>query len=517
MRSPDAPSYWTGSASSGDTDGTVEPAPLVGTVRTDVAVVGGGIAGLMTAAAVSATGRRVVLLEALDIVAATTGRSTAKVTALHGRTYADLERQRGAGAARVYASANLTGIVDYERLIGRFGIECGWERQDAFTYTVDPARIDAVVAEEQAAARAGLPVASTTEVGLPFEVAAAVRCHDQAQFDPRRFCLGLARGLRGQGVEVHRAARVLTIEEGQPHAVLLDGGRVEADAVVLATQLPMHDPGLFFSKTKPSRSYALAARLRVPAPEGMYLSIDSPSRSVRRVTDDPHVGIFGGPGHQTGEGGDTVEMHEELERWVRRHFEVDAVLHRWSAQDRMPLDDVPFIGPMPRSAPGVFVATGFKKWGFTNAAVAARVLSDLIAGDPNSWAEVFDSRRAPSSKRAITSAVTANAKVVGHFVGDRIRSARPRSIDDLGPGAGGIVDRGGTKVAAYRDDAGRIETVSARCPHMGCLVAWNSAERSWDCPCHGSRFATDGAVIDGPATKPLPPTIDTGKWSADDE
>jgi glycine/D-amino acid oxidase-like deaminating enzyme/nitrite reductase/ring-hydroxylating ferredoxin subunit len=504
VHTPDQPSYWELQTDPDLTADTAEAVPLVGTLRTDVAIIGAGVTGLMTAAAVAATGLRVTVLEHRDIAAQTTGHSTAKVTALHGAVYHELEERRGAAIARGYAEANLAGITDFERLIDEHGIECGWERQPAVTYTTEVGRTDDIIAEAQAAERAGLPVETTSNLRLPFEVAAAVRCLDQAHFDPRRFCLGLARALRRNGVEIHRSAKVITVVEGSPHSLELEGARVEADSVVQATQLPIHDPGLFFSRTKPVRSYALAARLSSPLPEGMYLGIDSPTRSVRRVGGEPHVGIFGGPSHQTGEGGDTSEFVEELEAWTRLHFDVKAVLARWSAQDRVPEDDVPFIGPMPGSAEGIYLATGYRKWGFTTSAVAARMITDLISGRLSPWTEVFDSRRAPTSAKAVGSAVEANAKVVAHFVGDRLKTMRRPPIEDLAVGEGRIVDHDGTKVAAFRHEDGTLSVVNARCTHMGCLVAWNSAETSWDCPCHGSRFAPDGAVIDGPATIPLP-------------
>ena len=500
MRAPDLASFWDLDEPDGAALGAVEPNPLSGTIRTDVAIVGGGIAGLVVAAAAAQLGRDVVVLEARDLAAGTTGGSTAKVTALHGMTYADLESTRGEHAAHVYAEANLWGVGELGRRVQQHGIDCGWQTQAAYTYTAEEARLPEVRREAEAAARAGLPVSAVTDTPLPFDVALAVRCEEQAQLDPVRFCLGLAASLRRRGVQVHRRARVMTVREGSPHRLVLDDGEVEATDVVLATQLPVHDPGLLFSRTTPQRSYALAARLSGPVPDGMYLGIDSPTRSIRHVGGDPEVGIFGGPSHQTGEGGATTEHHVELERWVRATFPVQEVLATWSAQDRVPDDGVPFIGRMPGSSPGVYVATGFKKWGLTHAAVAGAIISQLIDGHVDGWLEVFDAGRGPSSAQAVRSDVGAGAKGVGHFVGDRLRTIRPPTASALGPGEGGVVDHEGTKVAAYRDESGELTVISARCTHMGCLVAWNQAERSWDCPCHGSRFGTDGAVIDGPAT-----------------
>ena len=505
MRSPDLPSYWSAEGRAPRPEGAVEPRALSGVVRTAVAIVGGGIAGLVIAAAVAATGREVVVLEARELAAATTGGSTAKVTALHGATYAELESTRGERAARTYAEANQWGVRELERLVAEHDIDCGWEAQAAYSYTTEDAQLGPLRREAEAAARAGLPVHAVTETPLPFDVALAVRCDDQAQLDPVAFCDGLARSLRSRGVQIHRRTRVLTVREGEPHRLIVEGGEMEAVDVVLATQLPVHDPAMFFARTSPVRSYALAARLHEPLPDGMYLGVDSPTRSIRHVGGEPSVGIFGGPSHQTGEGGDAAEHLAELERWVRAAFPVEAVLEGWSAQDRMPDDGVPFIGRMPGSGAGVHVATGFKKWGLSHSAVAGSIISELIDGHIGPWLEVFDAGRAPTSAAAVRSDVSANAKVVGHFVGDRLRSLRPPTAETLAPGEGGLVDHDGTKVAAYRDASGELTIRSARCPHMGCLVAWNSAERSWDCPCHGSRFGTDGSVLDGPSTVGLPP------------
>lgn len=511
MRAPDLASFWDLAELDTMAAEAVEPTPLAGTIRTDVAVVGGGIAGLVIAEAVARTGRRVVVLEARDLAAGTTGGSTAKVTALHGMTYAELEATRGEHAARIYAEANQWGVRELGRLVRELGIECGWETQAAYTYTAEERRVADVRREAESAARAGLPVSVVTETPLPYDVALAVRCEDQAQLDPVRFCVGLAASLRRRGVQVHRRARVMTVREGSPHRLVLDEGEVEAAEVVLATQLPVHDPGLFFSRTTTQRSYSLAARLREPLADGMYLGVDSPARSVRHAGGRPEVGIFGGPSHQTGEGEDTTEHAAELERWVRSTFAIDEVLAAWSAQDRIPDDGVPFIGRMPGSSAGIHVATGFKKWGLSTAAVAGAIISQLIDGHVDGWLEVFDAGRAPSSATAVRSDVAANAKVVGHFVGDRLRTLRPPTTSTLAPGEGGVVDHEGTKVAAYRDESGELTVRSARCTHMGCLVAWNRSERSWDCPCHGSRFGVDGAVIEGPATVGLEAPVAAGE------
>ena len=475
--------------------------------RVDVAVVGAGIAGLMIAAALVDDGRSVAIVESRQVGRGVTGSSTAKVTALHGRTYADLAARRGSEVARQYALANQLGVEDFDRLIARYDIDCAWTRLPAYTYTTDPARVGDVEREHRAASSAGLPVTLTRDLDLPFVIHAAVRCENQAMVDPVRFCIGLARGLAASGVSIYEHTRAVAIEPtstpGRGLVVHGEGGKVRAEAVVLATQLPVVDPGLFFARTTPVRSYALAATLRHPVPDGLFLGIDTPTRSLRPVASGSTTGVFGGASHRVGEGGDTRLVLQSVERWVRGSFDVESVGSRWSAQDYTTPDDVPFIGRMPASPDGVYVATGFKKWGFTTAAVAGRIIADLIGGRDAPWSSTFDARRIPHDLHALGETARGNASVATHFVGDRIRTARAEGIEELAVGEGAIVRVGDTKVAAYRDERGETHVRSARCTHLGCLVAWNPAERSWDCPCHGSRFAVDGSVITGPATRAL--------------
>ena len=400
--------------------------------------------------------------------------------------------------------ANQAGIEHYERLIREHRIDCGWSRLDAVTYTADPGQARTIHDEFDAASAAGLPVTSSIDRGVPFPVAAAVRCTDQAMFDPVAFCSGLAEVLRHDGVQILEGVRVRHVEPGPPHVAHTDLGPLRAPVLVLATQLPVYDPGLFFARCSPVRSYSLVATLRQPVPEVMSLSIDDPSRSMRPLEVGSDVGVFGGGSHRVGEGGDTRRFHASLEEWVRENFDVRSIDARWSAQDYEPTDGVPFIGRMPHAPEGVFVATAFKKWGFTTAAVAGRIVSDLVEGRDNPWSTTFDATCAAIDLEGAGELVQSNTKVAVHFVGDRLSTVRPKKVEALEPGDGAIVEVDGEKLAAHRDDTGSVHLVSARCTHLGCLVAWNSAERSWDCPCHGSRFDCDGAVLTGPATLDLP-------------
>ena len=490
-------SYWVGTAPESDYPTYTPDGRVV-----DVAVVGGGITGLMTALLVAGTGASVAVVEAGHVASGVTGYTTAKVTSLHGLTYASLEQTFGQSGARTYGDANQAGLAEIARLVKDLDIDCDFERLPAFTYTEDAERVPTIAAEVEAAVRAGLTASLTTEVDLPYPVQGAIRLDDQAQFHPRRYCLALAAALRDRGGAVYENTRVLDVDQGNPCRLGTDRGELRAAQVVVATQLPIFDRGGFFARTHPERSYALSATLAGPAPLGMYLSADSPTRSVRPVRAGGREVLLGGEGHKVGHEPDTRQRYETLERWARDRFTVDDITYRWSAQDYMPADGVPFIGSAGPGASRVLVATGFRKWGMTTAAVAAMILRDRIGGRDSPWAKLFDSTRLDPKGEA-RSFVKENVDVAKRFVGDRLRARSAAPATALAPGEGGICELDGEKVAAFRDDDARLHAVSPRCTHLGCFVEWNTAERSWDCPCHGSRFDPDGQVLQGPAVRPL--------------
>ena len=253
----------------------------------------------------------------------------------------------------------------------------------------------------------------------------------------------------------------------------------------------------------PQRSYAIACRIAGEPPDGMFISGDSPTRSVRAVPlDGAELLLVGGEGHRTGSGGDTEERYRALERFAREHWEVESVEYRWSAQDNTTVDGLPYVGRLTPRNRQVLMATGFAKWGMTGGTAAAMVLSDLVLGRDNAWAELFDPNRV-ALRAAAPRFVEENARVGAHFVGDRLTKRGTRPIESLAPGEGDIVRHAGEKVAGHRRDDGSLVAVSPKCSHLGCQVSWNRAERSWDCPCHGSRFAPDGEVLQGPAVHRL--------------
>jgi glycine/D-amino acid oxidase-like deaminating enzyme/nitrite reductase/ring-hydroxylating ferredoxin subunit len=477
--------------------------PLGESRAVDACVVGGGMLGLVTAALLKRAGMSVAVLEADRVATGVTGYSTAKVTVLHGLIYDHVRSRFGADGARHYAEANSAGLELIAGWVAERAIECDLRRRAAYTYALDASDLDALRKEVDAARAAGLDAELAAAVDLPWDVAGAVRLDGQAEFHPRRFLLAVADELHGDGSHVFERTRATGVHDGDPCRVETDtGAEVSAGAVVIATHYPTLDRGLFFARLSAERSYALGIRARGRVPQGMFLSTESPPHSVRTT---PHDGgellIVGGESHKTGTG-DPVERYAALEAWARERFDVESVEYRWSAQDAMPADGIPYVGRLSPIARRVWTASGFRKWGFTNGAAAAIILSDAIAGRENPWAATFDSNRFKPLAAAPT-LLKENIGVGAHFFGDRLAPPDARSLDQLAPGEGGIVKAGDEKVAAYRDEDGVVHALSPICTHLHCQVRFNAAERSWDCPCHGSRFATDGTPIQGPAVNPL--------------
>lgn len=481
--------------------------PAAGDLSADVVVIGGGLVGLTTALLAARDGADVVVVEAAGVGSRTSGHTTGKVTSQHTVIYDELIRRHGRDKARQYADANQAGVERVAALAGELGIDCELVRTPAYVYSNDESHRDLLTREATAAADLGLParLADSGEIGLPAVIGVAF--DHQVQFHAGRYLAGLAAELTRLGVRIFEHSRVTDVDESEDRAKVTTaaGAVVRAGHVVMATQLPLGATGGYFARATASRSYGIAVRLDRPAPTGMAITVESPTLSTRPWPEaGPNGLIVVGGDHEVAKVDDTETRYQILTDWVSATWNVgiDAIEYRWSAQDYSTPDRVPYVGRSPGSR-AILVATGMHKWGLSNGTAAAILLSDVIAGRDNPWADVFDARRIGGA-RAVADIVKENLKVGKDFATGHLGRIVKGGTDHLEVGQGGLLDVNGRTIGAYRDLEGRLHAVKPVCTHMGCALDWNTADRSWDCPCHGSRFDPDGAVIEGPAVKPLP-------------
>ena len=467
--------------------------------RVDDLVVGAGLTGLTAALLLARAGRQVAVIEARHVGAVTTGNTTGKLSLLQGTKLSRMLGLQSKAVVEAYVGANLEGQQWLLRFCADHDVPV--QTRDAVTYAATESEVDAARQEHDAAQTVGLDVrwVDTLDVSFPFH--SGTLLPDQAQFDPMDVLETLVAQLHEHGGTVHEGRRVVAVSKhGRPRATLDDGSTVEAEHVILATGTPMLDRGLYFAKVEPLRSYALAFDT-ADVPDGMFLSAGSPTRSIRDapVTDGRRL-VVGGNGHPVGRTDSELEHLDGLRKWTAQFFPGAVETHAWSAQDYRSHDGIPYVGHLPRGGGHIHLATGFDKWGMTNGVAAARNITARILGDKPSWA-------GPLGRRVTRPQGAFN--IVRTNAGVGVAAARSLlGVDltgvDADPAEGeGVVGRDGVLPTAVSTVDGRTCAVSAVCTHLGGLLSWNDAEKSWDCPLHGSRFAPDGSVLEGPATKPL--------------
>lgn len=462
-------------------------------ISADVAIVGGGISGLTIAYMLDRRGYSVAVLEADRLVRGITGHTTAKITSLHHLKYDYLSKNFGDEMARIYGESNQQAIKTIADIIERENIDCGFTYAPMYVYTQQEKKAPKIKREIRAAKKLGLPASLETTVPMPFDIEAAVKFEDQAYFHPRKYLLGLADSL-SDSIEIFEKTPVQELEGSN---VVTEDGRVKAEHLVLASHFPFDDNGFYFARQFPHYSYAVAVEVE-NAPEVMTSGLEKKPFHTYRPNDN--LAVIAGKGHKTGQGGETRQRYEKL---VESGEVLDAksVKYLWSTQDYSTIDRIPYIGRRNPFSENVYVATGYDGWGMTSGTVAGQLLTDLIDGEENEWRKLYNPNRIPPSKAA-GEFFKENLNAAKVMLNDWIRTREDDPLS-LEKGEAQVLKVNGDKVAAYRDKKGELHTVSAVCNHMGCIVRWNDAERTWDCPCHGSRFNYDGKVIHGPAKKDL--------------
>ena len=490
-------SYWMAS-----TPATSYPA-LNEDISVHVAIVGGGIVGISSAYLLTKEGLKVTIIEADRILQGTTGHTTAKVTSQHGLIYSKIKSKVSEEFAKQYADANESAIRFIEKVSKELHIDCDFTSQSAFVFTQQDQYVQKIKDEVETASSLGIKAAYVEEIPFNIPIKAAVRFDNQAQFHPRKYLLALAKEITNSGCSIYEQTRAIDIEENSQYIITTkQGKKITADKVIIASHYPFYNKhGMYFARIYSERSYALAIKAKEKYPGGMYITAEDPGRSLRLINSEHgDLIMVGGEHHKTGQGEDTAKHYEALVDFANEIFTVENIPYRWSTQDCMTLDNIPYVGHFTADTPNLYIATGYGKWGMTNSTASAVLLKDLIVHGKCDYQDVYN----PSRKTIAASAkefIKENLNVAKELLEGKF-SPLPSDFE-IKPGEGKVINGFGERTGAFRDEKGALHLVNTTCTHMGCELEWNSAERSWDCPCHGSRFTYEGDIIEGPAIMPL--------------
>jgi len=477
--------------------------PLEGDEETEICVIGAGLFGLTTAYYLTLLGKKVTVVEKGDFGEKVSGNTTGKITSQHGLFYDHLIKDYGEEYARKYLEANEEGIKNIKDIIEKEKIECDFSERKAYVYALKQDEVQDIEKEVEAVKKIGKDAKLVTETDLPFKVKAAIEFDGQAQFHARKYMIGLAKSILREN-KIYNFTTVTDVKkEGEIFTVFTDRGNINAKYVVLATHYPIiNAPGFHFLKMYQSTSYIIAIETESKLPQGMYINEKPPIYSFRTATyNDKDILLIGGSDHKTGEPIPDNSKYEDLEKKAKGWYPDCKVLFKWNTRDCISLDKIPYIGEFSNLMSNMYIGTGFKKWGMAFSNIAAKIVTDKIMGKQNKYEETFTATRLKPIK---------NRWEVKNMVKESVESIalnkfkiESHSIDEIENDNGGIVKIDDDNVGVYKDKDGKIYVVNPVCTHLGCLLSWNNLDKTWDCPCHGSRFDYMGRNLYEPAIKNL--------------
>ncbi len=471
--------------------------------NTEVCVIGAGMFGLTTAYYLTQQGKKVIVIEKGEIGEKVSGNTTGKITSQHGLFYDHLISDYGVEYARKYLDVNEQAISRIKEIIDKEQIECEFKNKSAYVYTTKQDEIIEIEKEVDAVRKIGKDAQIVTKTDLPFKVEAAIEFKDQAQFHPRKYMLGLANAILKQN-KIYNFTIALNVEKNlDGFTIQTDKGNINSKYVVLATHYPIVNmPGFYFAKMYQSTSYVIGIETNSKLPQEMYINIKDPIYSFRTAEyNGKEILLIGGSDHKTGEPIPDNANYENLEKKAKELYPDCKILFKWNTRDCIGLDKIPYIGEFSNLMKNMYVGTGFKKWGMTFSNIAANIVTDKILGKENKYAEIFDSTRMNLVKNRWEvknmAKETVNSILLNKF------KIEPGDLSQIQNDNGGIVEINGENVGIYKDPQGKIYAVKPNCSHLGCLLSWNNIDKTWDCPCHGSRFDYMGKSIYEPSIKDL--------------
>ena len=470
----------------------------------DVCIIGGGITGISTAYKLSQKGLKVIVLERDFIGSKATGHTTGKLSSQHDVFYKYLVDSKGSSFAKDYLQANENAILDIKNIIDSENIDCDFEFQDSYVFSEEEKEIPILKEEASIINSLGLSANYLESLELPLDIKACVKFPNQAQFHPLKYIYGLANCIIKRNGEIYEKTTVYDIEKkDNVYVTRTDNYTVSSEYVIVTSRYPfLKLSGLYFLKMYQSMSYAIACKVDSRNFSGMYINTKEPIISFRYAKDEnKNILIVTGNGHKVGENKIQEKPFELLENIALKLHPEAQILNRWCTEDCISLDKIPYIGNLSESMPKAFVATGFKKWGLTTSNIASNLLTDLILGKENHYKEIFLSKRFEpiKNREELTNMIKES---VSSLVIDKFKIPE-ENLKDISNGEGKIIDYNSNKIGVYKNENGKVYAVKPICTHLGCLLEFNNIEKTWDCPCHGSRFSYDGTSIYSPAMKNL--------------
>lgn len=473
-------------------------------LESDVCIIGAGIFGLTCAYYLSKLGYKVIILEKDEIAHKTTGHTTAKITSQHGLFYDYLTNSYDQKFAKDYLYANEKAIENIKNIIDEEKIKCDFEYQNNYVYSTRKEDLKSIKKEIKSVQNLGYNCEFVTKTGLPFEIQGAVCFKNQAQFNPFKYINGLCESIIKNNGNIYTNSTVYDVKKDKDYYITYSNSlQVKSKYVIVATHYPLINfPGFYFTKMYQSTSYVIAIDPKKTLFNGMYITASEPTLSFRTATyNGKKILLIGGGDHKTGKPTSYEDSYGLLEQEAKKYYPDCEVLFKWNTRDCISLDKLPYIGPYSSMLPGVYVGTGFKKWGMTTSNVAANIVVDMICGKQNEYSYLFDSTRLKPIKN-IDEFKNMIVESTNSLLLNKLRSPE-MNFDEITNNSGSIIEVNTEKVGIYKSPEGKIHAVKPICTHLGCLLSWNDVDKTWDCPCHGSRFNYDGKNIYDPAFKDL--------------